>query len=209
LSDIFELQDEITKNIVSALDIHLLVGEQGRFWSSSTNNVEAWEYFRQARNLLDAYRSEDVPEVKRLINKALELDPGYATAWSILAGVHFHVEEDARNSVEIRKEALMLTLACSEQALKCDPDCAATYADLGLYYLALKDYEKAFLNVNKAVELTPDFASTLRISAVILNKCGHPEIALEQIRKAMRLCPVYPMWYLTNLGQVTRILGHT
>ena len=64
LEDIFAVQDEITKKIVSALDVHLLAGEEARFWSSSTEDLQAWECFRLGRDLMDTtYRAEDLPEV--------------------------------------------------------------------------------------------------------------------------------------------------
>ena len=178
LEDIFAVQDEITHNIVAELDVHLLAGEQARLWSSGTENLEAWECLRRARDLLDAYRIEDHPEVKRLLQKAIDLDPEYASAWSLLAGLHFHIEEDARYSGEERKQALQST----------------------------RDYDEAIRNADISVEMAPNSAITVAVSAVILNKCGQPERAIERMRKAMRLCPVYPLWFLSILGQVLRVL---
>ena len=83
LEDIFAVQDEITRNIVAELDIHLLAGEEARFWSSGTENLEAWEYFRRARYLFGSYQTENLPEVKQLVQKALDLDPEYASAWAL------------------------------------------------------------------------------------------------------------------------------
>lgn len=178
LEDIFAVQDEITHNIVAELDVHLLAGEQARLWSSGTENLEAWECLRRARDLLDAYRVEDHPEVKRLLQKAIDLDPEYASAWSLLAGLHFHIEEDARYSGEERKQALQST----------------------------RDYDEAIRNADISVEMAPNSAITVAVSADILNKCGQPERAIERMRKAMRLCPVYPLWFLSILGQVLRVL---
>ncbi len=206
LGDIFALQDELTHKIVSELDVHLLDGEQARFWSSGTDNVEAWECMRLGRELLDSYRAEVVPEVMRLLKKALDLDPGYASAWSCMAGANFHIVEDARYSGEAREEAFRLTRECAEKAIECDPACASAYATLGLYYLNLKDFDQALANVGKAAEMAPNYASTIAISALVLNKAGHSKLAMDRIRRAMRLCPVYPMWFLLVLGQVYRVL---
>ena len=208
LEDIFALQDEITQKIVSALDVHLLVGEQARFWTSSTENLEAWEYFRLARDLMDGYRAEDLPEVIRLAQKAIDLDPKYAAAWSLLAGCHFHIEEDARYSEKDRKQALKSTRDCIERALECDPSCATAYSLLGLYHLTLKQYDEAIHNVEISVKMAPNYANNIALSALILNKCGQPERALDRIRKAMRLCPMLPLWFLSVSGQVSRVLGN-
>jgi len=209
LEDIFAVQDEITHKIVSELDVLLRDGEQARYWSSSTENLEAWECFRLGRDLLDAYRAEDIPEVKRLFEKAIELDPEYAAPWSALAGCYLHIKEDARYSNEERKKAFQSARDCVERALNCDPSCASAYATLGLYHLDLKEYDEAIYNANKSVEMAPNHAITMAISAVILNKCGKPERAIERIRKAMRLSPVFPLWFLGALGQVSRVLRQT
>ena len=207
LEDIFAVQDEITLKIVSALNVQLLTGEQGRFWSSGTENLKAWEYCRLGGQLLDSYRAEDIPEAIVLLKKAIDCDPDYASAWIVLAGCHIHVGDDARYPIEERKQAFELLRHCTEQALKCDPSCSDAYAMLGLCNLNDKKYDDAIVNANKSVKLAPNHASNYAISATILNKCGQPEIAIERIRKAMRLCPVYPMWFLVILGQIYRVLG--
>jgi adenylate cyclase len=209
LEDIFAVQDEITRNIVAELDVHLLAGEQARFWSDGTENLEAWECYRRARDLFSTYRVENHSEVKQLIQRAIDLDPEYASAWSLLAGLHFHIEEDARYSGEERKQALQSICNYAEQALKCDPSCATAYSTLALYHLTLKEYDEAIQKAQKSVDMAPNNTSNIAVFAVILNKCGQSERAIEQIRKAIRLCPVYPLWFLSALGQVLRVLGRT
>jgi tetratricopeptide (TPR) repeat protein len=209
LEDIFAVQDEITHNIVAELDVHLLAGEQARLWSSGTENLQAWEYFRRARDLFSSYRVENHPEVKQLIQKAIDLDPEYASAWSLMAGLHFHIEEDGRYSGEERKQAMQLISNYAQQALKCDPSCATAYSTLALYHLTLKEYDEAIGNAQKSIDMAPNNASNIAVFAVILNKCGQPERAIEHIRRALRLCPVYPLWFLSVLGQVLRGLGRT
>ena len=207
LEDIFTLQDEITQKIVSELDIRLLKGEQARFWSSSTDNLEAWESYRLARDLMDRYHADDIPEIKRLLNRAIELDPNYAAAWAMLSGVNFHVAEDARYSDEERAQATRANLEYAERALECDPACASAHSMLALHYLNMKNFDKAMEMADKVMELAPNNASVIAISAIVSSKCGRPEYALERIRKAMRLCPVYPLWFLSALGQVSRLSG--
>ena len=207
LEDIFAVQDEITIKIVSALDVHLRPGEQVRLWSSGTENLGAWESARLGWDLLRSYRAEDVPKAMLLLQKAIDLDPEYATAWVILADCHFEVEEDARYSREKRKQALKLMRECAQRALQYDPSCAEAHAVLGLYHLTSKEYDKAIHNANKSVDMAPNHAINIATSAIILNKCGQPKRAIEQIRKAVRLCPVYPNWFLSTLGQIFRVLG--
>jgi adenylate cyclase len=204
--DIFAVQDEITCKVVTQLDIHLYKGEQARYWSSSTTNLKAWECFRRGRDLLDNCSADEFPEVTRLVKRAIELDPEYAAAWQILSSCHFHIVEDGRYSEQDRRSALQSMQDCANRALKIDPTCAGAYSLLGLYHLHLKEFDAAISNTNKAVEMEPNHASNLAISAIILSKSGQPERGIERVRKAMLLCPVFPLWYLAALGQVLRAL---
>jgi adenylate cyclase len=205
LEDIFAVQDDITRNIVSALDVHLRKGEQARFWSSGTENVEAWECVRTGSDLLNAYRTDDLPEVMRLGQRAIDLDPEYAAAWVLLSWCNSHIKEDTTRSKKEREQANRAVLDCAQRALEYDPYCAEAYASLGIYHLDLGEHEAAIENANKSVELAPNHADNIAISAAILNKCGEPELAAERMRKAMRLSPVHPVWFLHILGQASRL----
>ena len=209
LEDIFVLQDEITQRIVTELDVHLSAGEQARLWSGGTNNLEAWECVRMGSDLLNTVQTDLIPEATRLIKRAIDLDPEYAAAWVWLAWSHFHVSEDheSKFSEEERKQALKSTRNCAQQALKYDSSNAEAYAALALYDLSSLEHEAAKAKINKSVQLEPNHATNIAISAAILNKCGRPEIAIERIRKAMRLSPVYPSWHLSILGQAYRLAG--
>ncbi|MCP4768742.1 MAG: adenylate/guanylate cyclase domain-containing protein [Gammaproteobacteria bacterium] len=207
LDDIFMVQDDITRKIITELDIQLRAGEQARFWSSSTENLEAWECFRLGRDVMDTNLNDDIPEAMRFLQKAVDLDSEYAAAWTLMAVCHFRVEEDARFSEDERKQALESMKECAERALECDPLDSTAYATLGMYHLTLKQYDEATDCANKSVNIAPNYAMNIAISAVILTKCGHPERAVERIRKAMRLCPIFPSWYLVVLGQASRVLG--
>jgi adenylate cyclase len=209
LEDIFAVQDEITKKIVSELDVQLRAGEQARLFSSGTDNLEAWECVRLGSDLVNSVKGDQIPEAMRLLKRAIDLDPEYASAWNCLAWSHFHIAEDYESiySEEERKQALESTVDCAHQALEFDPSSADAYAVLGLYHLTLSDHEAAIENINKSVQLAPNHAINIAISAAILNKCGQPEKAIERIRKAMRLSPIYPLWNLSLLGQAYRLAG--
>jgi adenylate cyclase len=207
LEDIFAVQDEITQKIVSELDVQLRAGEQARLWSSGTGNLEAWECVRLSSDLLNSVKGDQIPEAMRLVKRAIDLDPEYAAAWSWLALSHFHIAEnyDSTYTEEERKQALESTRDCAHQALEFDPSSADAYAALGLYHLSLSEHEAAMASINKSVRLAPNHANNVAVSAAILNKCGQPEKAIERIRKAMRLSPISPSWYLSILGQAYRL----
>jgi adenylate cyclase len=209
LEDIFALQDEITQRIVTELDVHLSAGEQARLWSSGTDNFEAWECVRLGSDLLNLVVGDKIPEAMRLVKRAIDLDPEYAAAWAWLAWSHHHIAEDYDSiySEEERKQALESSRDCAHQALELDPSSADAYAALAIYHLSSLEHEAAMVNINKSVQLAPNHATNIGVSAAILNKCGQPEKAIERIRKAMRLSPIYPSWNLLILGQAYRLAG--
>jgi adenylate cyclase len=209
LEDVFLVQDEIMREVVLALDIELLAGEQARFWSDGTKNLQAWEYFRQARSLCNHYRMEDHPEIIRLVRKALDFDPDYSAAWGLLAGIYYHIDEDTRYSDEERLQAMKLSRQYLQRARSCDPSSPFVYSLSALHHHSSREFDEAIISTNKAVELAPNHANIIASSAIVLNKCGQSQMAMERIQKAMYLCPVYPLWYLSGFGQISRLLGKT
>ena len=169
--------------------------------------MEAWECVRLGSDLLNSMQGDQIGEAMRQLKRAIDLDPEYASAWVWLAWSHVHIAEDyeSRYSEEERKQALESIRDCAHQALELDPSSADAYAALGVYHLSLSEHEAAMANINKSVRLAPNHANNVAVSAAILNKCGQPEKAIERIRKAMRLSPISPSWYLSILGQAYRL----
>ena len=88
------LQDDITGNIIRALQIELTEGEMVRVQlGRGTDDLEAWGLAMRGHSLLRRITKEDVARGRQLIERAIELNPDYATAWSFLAWTHLH---DAR-----------------------------------------------------------------------------------------------------------------
>ena len=156
---------------------------------------------------LNSYKAEDLPEAKRLLKKAIDLDPDYAFAWALLAGCYSHSADDPNCSGAEREKVLDKIRECAQQATQIDPACSKAYSMLGLYHLSLREFDAAEKNANKAIELSPNHAGDMAISANILNKCGKPEEALDRIRRALRLSPFHAIWFLSIKGQILRVLG--
>jgi adenylate cyclase len=61
----------------------------------------------------------------------------------------------------------------------------------------------------KAVALAPNHANNMAVAGVVTVYCGKPREALKLVRKAMRLCPIYPIWYLYPLTRAYWFMGKT
>lgn len=209
IEDIFAIQDEITRKIVSELDARLRIGEQARLWSSGTENFEAWQCVRLSTELMATYKLEDMPEAMRLMKRATELDPHYAEAWALLSGRYIREAEKIGCAKDDRDRLLDAAQECIDRALEEDPYCAMAYAFRSLMCLNTREFDEAAASAIKSVELAPNHARCLAISAIVLNKCGQPERAIQNINKAFQLAPEFPLWFLFALGQTSRMLGST
>ena len=207
--DIFAVQDEITREIVVALDVRLRWGEMAHFWSSGTKNLEAWELVRRGMEVHMCGTAVGQREAQVLCRKALELDPDYAHAWVMLGWAH-HNEYDVGVGYGVaagREAAIQTATDCARKALELDASNADAHALLAMCHLSKGEFDEALSMSEKAVLLSPNHADNLAISAVIQTKCGRPERALQLIKKAMRLCPLSPAWFYWALGTAYRLTG--
>ena len=205
LDDIFALQDEITSNVVTALQVRLVEGEQARVWQRSTQNLGAWECLMQGLTQFRGFTRGQNVRARSLFEKAVQLDPAYATAWVWLAWTHW---ADARYLwVESPNKAVEQAHELADKALELDHGQPETRSLIGALHLMQCDYDKAIAEGRKAVELDPNGADVTALLAMTLNWAGRPQEALDLVEKAMRLSPLYSAWYLAVQAHAFRLLG--
>jgi adenylate cyclase len=81
LEDIFALQDEVARKIVAALAVKLTEDEQERLERRYTENLEAYDYFLRGLEYLNPLTKEGIDQARRLFEKAIDLDLGFAAAY--------------------------------------------------------------------------------------------------------------------------------
>jgi adenylate cyclase len=183
LSDIFALQDEISEAIVSALRVRLLPEEKQAIEARGTNNVEAYNHYLMARqysvtgNFGSAQRNE---AVVRLCQRAIEIDPGYARAWALMAG--------AQGSLRLHlARAGDGGLAASERALALDPNLAEAHAARAGVLTNGGDYDAAESAVEAALRLDPESYETNVAAARFNYATRRMDAAIRHFEKAATL----------------------
>ena len=83
ITDLFEIRMTWSGEVYVGARVELTEGEQARLWASSTKNLDAWEAAIQVPELLHSHRRVDVDPARRLVERALQLDPNYAHAWAM------------------------------------------------------------------------------------------------------------------------------
>lgn len=90
LEDIFAMQDEITESVVAAIGPELMVAETQRAQRKAPQSLDAWDYVLRAVSHIWRLNEEDMREAKDLLLRAVEIDPGYAQAHSMLGWTYIH-----------------------------------------------------------------------------------------------------------------------
>jgi len=210
LQDIFAVQDEITREIVVAMDVQLREGEQHRVWAGGTKSLQAWECVRLATDAVLGGSVEQRPRAQGLIDQALEIDPDYAFAWAMRAWIHFS-EADVGGGIgdnEQFENAQASAFRCGRRALEIDPECAEAHGILALTHLNAGEHDKAMALTEKAIVLAPNNAEILGgVASAVMRKSGRPERGAELVKKAMRLSPFYRPGLLRALGNNYRLSG--
>jgi adenylate cyclase len=198
MENFFSIQDDITLNIVIALEVKLTEGEQARV-RHSTDNLEAWALAQKAKGLFETYAREDNAKARELFTKAVELDPDYAYVWSYL-GWTYWIDGVYHSAHYDRKKSFESASKMAEKALNVDNKSSDAHALLGALYLSQKKYDEAETFCKKTIELDPNGSENLAIVAITMQNIGKFEEAIALLKHAMRLDPYYPNWYLIRLG---------
>jgi adenylate cyclase len=198
LTDIFAVQDEVTREIVAALQINLTRSESSRLERRSTNNLEAYEYYVRGRQQAWRHGKEANERARALLQRALELDPNFASAHAALA--YTHQLDYVNRWHEPPELSLELLYELAQKAVALDDDDPDAHFTLGLACLWLRQLDRAIAEAQRALALDPNFANALL--AMVLHYSGRSQDAFEPLAKGMRLDPHYTDMFLHILGQV-------
>ncbi|MFO1131068.1 MAG: adenylate/guanylate cyclase domain-containing protein [Hyphomicrobiales bacterium] len=150
LTDIFALQDEITKSIVTQLKVKLLPRERKAIEQAPTRNVEAYTYFLRGRDYFHRGSRTYYNLAKRMFMKAIELDPSYARAYAGLADC------DAFLYMDYSEETADAVLLNSSKALALEPNLADAHASRGLAFSIAHRYAESEAEFAAALASDPD-----------------------------------------------------
>jgi adenylate cyclase len=207
LTDIFAVQDELTREIIGALRVKLTDSEKARIGSGGTQNVEAHDFFLRGRELLFANKRDrnTFEQSVDCFQRARELDPNYAAADAGLGmayGLDFqnHWTKSPETSLD-KAERLV-----NESIAKDDNDPFAHYV-ASVIFTWKREHERAAREVDRALVLNPNYALAINARAFVHIYAGEPLQALPLIEKAIRLDPAQQL-YRHFLGTAYFVAGN-
>ena len=185
LKNIFEMQEEIATSVAGALGVRLGVGAVNAFRGAGTQNVEAYEAYLQSQD-----RNLTTQEKIRLLERATELDPNYAAAWSwlghrTLATIWDSSPDQADQVPEIKDRAYQLAL----HGVQLNPESAAAQRSLAMIRRARRDWIGGEQGYTRAMELLADRAIVGRYANGLV-RSGRTAYAQKQYAIAVALEPL-------------------
>ncbi len=199
VDDLFDVQDDITRNVATALQVTLAWGGTSRNWLKGTLNFKAWQLGARALKHWYKFNPLDNAEARRLSEQALEIDPDMAAAKAMIAWTYwlearyFHPP----NPGEIMQKVDRL----AEEVMTSGKAPAQAYHLKGALHMVQGEPDMAIAALGRAVELVPSNAEMHGFLAIVLVYAGRATDAVASAKMAMRLsprCPEFVLWALTE-----------
>jgi TolB-like protein len=198
IEDIFAVQDEVTRSIVAILPGRVQDDVAARAARKPTDNMKAYELMLQGKSLRDGLNAEDTAEARRLLEKAIKLDPRYARAHMYLADTYV---------VDLwlglaAPDASGRSLELSRRGAALDNNDAYIQDQLGFAYLCEGLWEDAEAQFEKTISKIVNEAESMAWCGYGFMLLGRHEKARDIVLEAMRLDPLHPPALDWILGQI-------
>jgi TolB-like protein/thioredoxin-like negative regulator of GroEL len=197
LTNIFEVEDEISRAIAAKLQEQLADGGLTR----KPVDPRAHDFYLRGLNLLAA-RGPGLRDAVAAFKSAVEIAPDYAQAWGAMAQAEALYPNYGLGSM---KEAFPRALASAQHALALNPDTASAHVAQGTVFSSQKQWAKADAAFGRALALAPGDAEMATLYAQFLLITGNFEQALAEIERAQKLDPLSPVNGIVR-GQVLSVL---
>jgi len=200
LADVFALQDELARAIATTLAAHVNKAEAERTLLKPPVSWQAYEYFVRGADMLAGYWSTvkvaDLYESRRLLERSLAIDPGYARACASLSTTWIIAWRNRLDKDHLDPAALDEAHRMANRAVQLNPNLPQAHASLGVVLAWKRQHDAGVAEFDKAVALNPNFTDWRM--AIALVYAGQGERAVEVLKSHMRLDPFYvplaPHW---------------
>ncbi len=185
-ADIFAIQSEISEAILGAVGVEIGEAELARIRRRPTDDLSAYEAFIRGYAQFTRYTRKSLAEGRRFFERAIEIDPGYADAYSMLGGTYsteylFGWSQDP--ALLDRAEEL------ANRALELGSSRGGPDITLATVNMSRGRPDKVIYHAERAIELAPSAGVARAVLAIGLALSGRPVAAIESLEKGIRLDP--------------------
>ena len=206
LTDIFEVQDEVTRHIVDALKVKLTSVEAARIADIPTTSIEAHDLFLRGREILIGrkWNREIFDRVVAFLRGAIELDPNYAEAYAGLGWAH---NFDFHNHLTGSPDALDVSEHFANLAIEKGPKVPFAHWLVATVAIWKRNLERAKRETEIALALSPNYSLACAARGLVEIYSGNPLAAIPFLERAIRLDPAYTQQYTHFLGSAYLVAG--
>lgn len=202
--DIFATQDKIVRSIVAQLFGRLQLANLEKASRKPPNSMAAYDYVLRG-DALPIGVPEAEAEARRLFQKAIDIDPGYARAYASLGA--YHIFEWSRD-LDTPAATLDRSLELTKKAVALDDGDDFCHAMLGRTHMFRRDHELADYHYRKALALNPNSPLLMAGLGILYGFRGEPERGLDYFREALAIAPHFdPTWYWRNRA-IVHFIAH-
>jgi adenylate cyclase len=197
LEDIFAVQDDVTQSIVATLPGRLENAGAEQASRKPTDNIVAYDYILRGEQQLNLFNREGNDKAIEMFEKAIDLDPQCSRAY---AGLGFAYQLRMWVVGDFDEDLAKRAHENAQKALSLDSNDSQSHAILCDLYMNRGEHDRAGSHIQKAITLNPNNSFAAWEMVFYLAYTGRPEEAIDWGKKAIRLNPYHPEWYLEFLG---------
>jgi TolB-like protein len=186
LDDVFELQDRITQEIATALEVELTMGEQARVWRKRSGSPLVYEHFLKGRNLYPQFSRQTHAQARSELERALSTNPSFAPALYFLGYV---LTDQTRFGWE-PTASYDAALDCAARAFHADPEGWEGYLITGYARVFQRRHAEAVAAGERAVALCPSGTDVHHMAGMFHGYDGNFRMAAHYEALAQRLSPL-------------------
>jgi adenylate cyclase len=204
LRDVFALQNEIVRRIITTLNLELALSQQGYLIPRTTENLEAYDDLLRGTEFVLSLTKVGNAKARPLLEKAIELDSKYAAAYAFLGYNYF---AGFIFALDIDPTGIERAVKMEQRAIALDDSLPVAHSAMAEIDTANEEYDEAGAEAQRAIALDPNSAPAYQTLADVLDIHGEPAEALVAAERAMRLDPRNADKYMFEQGVAYGQLG--
>src|SRR5262245_47262329 len=210
LEDVFAVQDEVVRTIVTILAAHVRIAETERSRTKPPNSWQAYDYYLQAVDASVSFSSTSAvandQEALRLLQQSLIIDPNYARSYARLAHTYAGSWVNPAHQDFLNLAALERAHEFARQAVQPDRKLPQAHVALGWVLACKHQHDASIAAFEKAVTLNPNYVNWRFGMTLIF--AGASKRAIEVVHAYMRLDPFYVPYASLVLAYAHYMLAH-
>jgi len=198
MEDLFSVQDNISKEVLTALQVKLVEGEQARVWAKGTKNLDAYIKYLQAYDHFRSFNKNELVLTRQICEEAITVDLNYELPHSLLGTTHLiDLWFNWGESPQVSMEKAIVSL---DKAIALNPESDFANACLSHLYLLQKRFDEAVVTGEKSIALNPNGDLGMVLLGITFNHVRRYEEAIKLFKEAQRRSPYCPAWYIHNMA---------